>query len=242
MTDTGGASRVEFEQRFWIIGLIFGLGFAMSAFDSSQVADLLAQAITPGADPASPAAEVALRGVVGCAAVLVFAAAALRTWATAYLRSEVVHDSAQHSIALVADGPFRYVRNPLYFANVLLAAGVGVLASCLGWLVMVGGMWAFVRRLITREEHGLRQSLGEPFASYARAVPRLWPALTPRLPAGPHTPRWGQAVAGEMFVWLFGVAVTSLAVTLDMRVAGAAFSLGIGAYFVIKPFITRPRA
>ena len=58
-------------------------------------------------------------------AALVFVAALLRTWATAYLRTEIVHDAPQHAEALVADGPYRYVRNPLYLANLPLIAGVG---------------------------------------------------------------------------------------------------------------------
>lgn len=76
----------------------------------------------------------------------------MRTWGAAYLRSEVVHDSNLRNETLVADGPFRYVRNPLYFGNVLLAAGMGLFASRLGWLILALGMVVFVYRLIGREE------------------------------------------------------------------------------------------
>src|SRR5882757_2992199 len=41
-------------------------------------------------------------------------AALLRTWATAYLDAAVVHDKRMRADQVVADGPFRYVRNPLY--------------------------------------------------------------------------------------------------------------------------------
>lgn len=47
------------------------------------------------------------------AALLVGAAAAFRTWAAAYLGSDVVHDLRLHTESLVADGPYRHVRNPL---------------------------------------------------------------------------------------------------------------------------------
>src|SRR5208283_2649470 len=97
----------------------------------------------------------------GAGAALLFLAALLRTWATAYLRTEVVHDASQHSEALVADGPFRFVRNPLYLANLPMAAGIGVMASRLGWFFIVGGVWLFVYRLILREEVGLLQTQGE---------------------------------------------------------------------------------
>jgi hypothetical protein len=63
-----------------------------------------------------------------------------------------VHDTAQHSEALVADGPFRYTRNPLYLATLLMAAGIGVLASRSGFVFLVLANWIFVYRLILREE------------------------------------------------------------------------------------------
>jgi hypothetical protein len=61
----------------------------------------------------------------------------------AYLRTEIVHDTAQHSEALVADGPFRYTRNPLYLASLLMAAGIGVLASRSGFVFLGAGKLDF---------------------------------------------------------------------------------------------------
>ena len=58
------------------------------------------------------------------AALLVGAAAAIRTWAAAYLGSDVVHDLRLHTESLVADGPYRYVRNPLYLGSFLLSIGL----------------------------------------------------------------------------------------------------------------------
>src|SRR5262250_2812371 len=47
-------------------------------------------------------------------AALLGVAAMLRTWASAYLHAEVVYASEVKTEALVADGPYRRVRNPLY--------------------------------------------------------------------------------------------------------------------------------
>ena len=47
------------------------------------------------------------------AAVLVGAAATIRTWAAAYLGSDVVHDLKLHTDNIVADGPYRYVHRGL---------------------------------------------------------------------------------------------------------------------------------
>jgi hypothetical protein len=170
---------------------------------------------------------------------LVFLTAALRTWGAAYLRTDVVHDTAQHSEALVAEGPFRYTRNPLYLANLPMAAGIGVLASLSGFIFLVLANWIFSYRLIFREEEALRQTQGESYLAYCRSVPRFWPSLKPRLPAGNNQPQWAQAFAGESFVWIFGIAEVLVAITLRPQAALIAFPLGFVAHFLVSSRIQR---
>jgi protein-S-isoprenylcysteine O-methyltransferase Ste14 len=226
------ATKFEFEQRFWIIGLIFSAGFGLAAVDHTVAAVALLHMIAPAIDPDSARGTMWLRLIFASGAVLVFLAALLRTWATAYLRSEIVHDASQHSEALVADGPFRYLRNPLYLANVPMAAGIGLMASRTGWVFMVAVMWIFMYRLIFREEEGLLQTQGNSYAAYLKAVPRFWPALTPRVPSGGGQARWGQAIAAEMFIWLFGVAELCFAITLNFKLTGIVAASGFAIYFV----------
>ena len=87
----------------------------------------------------SLAARHALQGLFVLSATLVTAAAWIRTWGGAYLRTEVVHDTAVRTERLVADGPYRHLRNPLYFGNMLLAAGMAMLASRTGAVVIDPG-------------------------------------------------------------------------------------------------------
>jgi protein-S-isoprenylcysteine O-methyltransferase Ste14 len=242
MTKLTRATRFEFEQRFWIIGIIFGVGFWLYAIDRTNVAVAVLRVTAPGIDPNSNAGNDKVRFIFGAGAALVFVAAWLRTWATAYLRTEVVHDASQHSEQLVADGPYRHVRNPLYLANLPLVAGVGFMASRLGWIVMVLGMWVFVYRLILREEEGLLAMQGAPYRAYVNAVPRLWPAITPRVAPGNGRPRWGQAIGGEMFTWLIAVAVLCFAVTLNLKTAGIVFAISFAVYFTIVPLIKKRAA
>jgi Phospholipid methyltransferase len=155
------------------------------------------------------------------------------------LRTAIVHDSAQHSDALVADGPFRYTRNPLYLASVPMAAGIGVLASLSGFIFLVVANWIFVYRLTLREERALRQSQGESYRAYCDTVPRFWPSLRQRIPTGNRRPQWGQALGGESFVWLFGLAELLTAVTLWPLAAIIAFPLGFLAHFVITSRIQK---
>src|SRR5205807_6407662 len=157
------ATRFEFERRFWIIGGIYAIGFSLWNFDHTGFITALRHLIAPSLTPGSPAAINFQRLIIGGGALLVFLTAALRTWAAAYLRSEIVHDTGQHSEELVAEGPFRYTRNPLYFANVPMAAGLGVMASRSGFIFLVAVSWLFVYRLIFREEEALRQSQGDSY-------------------------------------------------------------------------------
>lgn len=235
------ATKFEFEYRFYIIGGLFFVGFNMYAFDHANFAAALLNFVVPSLDLDSARGLFWLRILFGCGALLVFLSAALRTWATAYLRTEVVHDASQHSEALLADGPYRYVRNPLYLANIPMAAGIGIMASRLGWLVMVLGMTLFVYRLIRREEDGLLQTQGESYRAYLKAVPRIWPSLTPRVPAGNGQARWGQAVAGEMFIWLFGAAELCFAITLNFKISGIIFASSFVVYF-IAVYLLKSRA
>jgi protein-S-isoprenylcysteine O-methyltransferase Ste14 len=208
------ATKFEFEKRFWIICAIYFAGFLLSVFDRTPFIAALRHLIAPSVMPGSAEAERFARIVILFGSLLVFLAAALRTWGAAYLRTEVVHDTAQHSEALVADGPFRYTRNPLYLANLPMAAGIGVLASRFGFIFLVLANWIFVYRLISREEESLLKTQGESYSAYCRAVPRFWPTLKPCVLSGNLQPDWGQAFAGESFVWIFGLAESLVAVTL----------------------------
>ena len=173
---------------------------------------------------------------------MVFAAAALRTWAAAYLQSAIVHDASQHSEALVADGPFRYTRNPLYLANIPMAAGIGVLASRTGFVFVVLANSIFVYRLIFREEEALLRTQGESYRAYFNAVPRFWPSFKPRIPTSGRAPQWKQAFAGESFVWIFGIAELLIAITLNARVGLIAFLIAFFAYRIPLRLVQERRA
>src|ERR1700693_2849356 len=136
------ATKFEFEKRFWIISAIYFAGFFLSAIDHVPFIVTLRHLIAPSIVRDTPESATFARIVILAGAMLTFLTGALRTWAAAYLRTAVVHDTAQHSEALVADGPFRYTRNPLYLAGLPMAAGIGGLARRPGVLFLVRGSWA----------------------------------------------------------------------------------------------------
>ena len=232
------ATEFEFNNRFWLIGLLFFFGFGLYNLDHVNFGVALLHWLAPTISPDNDRGNLWLRVIFGTGTALVFFAALFRTWATAYLKTEIVHDMSMHSEALVADGPYRHVRNPLYLANLFLAAGFGVMASRAGWLFMIVGMWVVCYRLILREEDGLRKTQGESYAAYLKAVPRLWPSIATRVPGSGAAPRWGQAFGGESLFWLFGAGVLVFAITLNMKysliMVGASFPIYFLLVYVIK--------
>ncbi|PSK97848.1 protein-S-isoprenylcysteine O-methyltransferase Ste14 [Haloactinopolyspora alba] len=75
---------------------------------------------------------------------------------------------------LIDDGVFRFSRNPLYLAMVLLTLGIAVLLGSLGALVLVAlefvamNVWG-----IPYEERVLAREFGDDYAAYRRRV-RRW--------------------------------------------------------------------
>ena len=216
------ATNFEFRQRFWIIMAIFWGGFWLYQADRTNIVQWFVDRVAPGNDSLE---TLLARVLFGAAALLVLLAAWLRTWAAAYLRSSVVHDPSLHSETVVADGPYRYMRNPLYLGGILLALGVGLLASRAGFVVMVAGLSILYLRLMGLEETNLVREQGEPYREFCRRVPRLWPSLTPRVPRGNLEPKWPQAFLGELFMWGFFLGMTWFAVTL--KITGTWWIIGV---------------
>lgn len=210
------ATDFEFRYRFWVFGLIFSGAFWLYFLDRVNAGVALAGLVFTGVDLDSPGGRHALEAVFGAGALLAFAAAGLRTWASAYLRSEVIHDPNVRTEHLVADGPYRFVRNPLYLANQLLAMSMAPMASRIGSLVLLFVILVFHLRLIAREEAELLASQGESYRAFLQAVPRFWPAFRPRLASSGRRPRWGQAFLGEAFFWAIAAGCAAFAVTLHL--------------------------
>jgi len=223
------ATQFEFRRRFWFIGGIFWAGFLPYQFgdENASVALALFTAGPAGVESATFDRDVRAFFVLG--ALIAVLAALVRTWAGAYLHSSIIHDGVLHSERLVADGPYRHLRNPLYLGTILLAIGIGTLASRIGFFVISIGMTLFAYRLILREEANLLHSQGESYRRYFAAVPRLIPSLRARVPAGGATPDWTDGFVGEIFIWGFAAGLAVFAATERLLyfwiVAGAGFAV-----------------
>ena len=233
------ATLFEFRNRWWIFFALFSVAFFLYAFDHVNFGIALTDWVAKLRGVT--ATDNSYRITFGCGAQLLALAALIRTWGTSYLQADVMRDISVHTEKLVSDGPYRYVRNPLYLGNILMAAGVGVMASRVGFVVLFMGMTIFVLRLLLRDQ-------GESYPRYYEAVPRLLPSITPRVPAaGPrvpaagHAPNWGSAFRVELMYWLELVAVTAFAVTLKIVVFWVLFAVAMSSSFLLKrPGETKP--
>jgi len=206
------ATEFEFRHRSILNLIHFWIAFQLYSVDRINIVWAFVQWNNPRGD-------FIARIVFGFAALLLGLAAMIRSWAAAYLRSEVVHDTALHTETLVADGPYRHVRNPLYLGTFLMSVGLGFLASRSGFLVLAVGAAIRILRLIGREEAELEKKQGERFREFCRRVPKIFPSLGPSIPAAGMKPQWGQAFRGEAFMWGFFLTMVGFTLTLEDRVA-----------------------
>jgi len=99
---------------------------------------------------------------------------------------------------VMAAGPYRYVRNPLYIGGWFMMAAVSLLMPPSGALFTMVLVTVLYLRLILGEEAFLSATLGEPYRAYLAAVPRLLPSLHGHVPAAAARPRWLTAFVTEV--------------------------------------------
>jgi protein-S-isoprenylcysteine O-methyltransferase Ste14 len=124
--------------------------------------------------------------------------AVLRVWGAAYLGYGTVHHQQMRAGLVMADGPYRYMRNPLYVGGWFMMAAMGFLMPPTGALFSTALFTAFMLKTILSEEAFLAAHLGEPYREYLVAVPRLFPRLRGALPAARHKPHWLVAFLTEL--------------------------------------------
>jgi len=84
---------------------------------------------------------------------------------------------------LSTEGPFAYVRNPLYLGNIKIYAGIALFAGG-PWvlpLFIIAFLYFSVQYglIISLEEKILKNIFGKQYEEYCSNVPRLFPRLTP---------------------------------------------------------------
>ena len=83
---------------------------------------------------------------------------------------------------VVAAGPYRWVRNPIYLAALLIVLGQAWLFMSLRLLAYAGAMAVFFHLFVTGcEERTLSRRFGSTYLEYRRMVPRWTAPAAPRV-------------------------------------------------------------
>ncbi len=105
-----------------------------------------------------------------------------RLWGVCYAGSETRTTGSVGGTYLIVSGAFSYLRNPLYFGNILMYLGIGVMSMALfPYLQIIALIFFFIQYhfIINEEEQYLQKTFGEEYSDYKKNVPRLFPKLSP---------------------------------------------------------------
>jgi protein-S-isoprenylcysteine O-methyltransferase Ste14 len=184
--------------------------------------------------------EQASQAVTTLAILLAVLAAALRTWGTAYLGGGVMMDGALHGERIVADGPYRYLRNPLYLGSLLNTLALVILMPPGGAVFVLVVMAVRYGLLVRVEEAHLLQTQGDAYRAYQKLAPRWLPRLRTRIAAGGAQAHWGQAVIAETYVWGMAITYAALAWRYNTMLLLQGVLISFGLSLVLRSLVQKP--
>ena len=235
------ASAVEYRLRYFIHVLIYVLCFfapweRYTGFSLGASSWWLLLASFPAREHWL-SFTAASRGVLLAGCVAAILGAGLRVWGAAYLGGGVVQSGSMHGERLLADGPFRHLRNPLYLGTIFSTLTLSLLMPPTGAMAAIVLIVLVQLRLIGAEEEFLRGRFGSAYSEYCKAVPRLLPALRPQVPSGGTRPNYMTAALSEVF--MVGLAISFLALGSNynstLLLKGVLVSFGVS--LVARAFI-----
>jgi protein-S-isoprenylcysteine O-methyltransferase Ste14 len=165
----------------------------------------------------------------------------LRVWGAAYLGEGIVSSSGMQSGTLLADGPFRRTRNPLYLGTLLHTIGIAILMTPTGAVLTIAFIWIFQIRLALAEEPFLSERFGQAYIQYKSAVPRFLPTPTPQIaPAGKH-PHWLQSLVGELYFVAAFTVLATLGWSFNAQPIEQGLLISVGAWLIARAFLPRSK-
>jgi protein-S-isoprenylcysteine O-methyltransferase Ste14 len=172
--------------------------------------------------------------VIAAAASIAAVGAVFRVCGTAYLGPTTVNSLQMRAGAVMADGPYRFVRNPLYLGLWCMVAAMAFLMPLTGALVALALLTVFLFRLILGEEAFLAARLGESYQHYLRAVPRLIPRFRNPLPSAGTQPDWLRAALVETTSVGVFVALAVFSWSYDNRLMLRVILIGFGISLITR--------
>ncbi len=140
-----------------MLGILLAVGFGL-------------RALVPLPIPLLPEGIASIGGPT-----IVVVALVLAIWAARTMRAGGASiPTNEPTDAIVSAGPYKFSRNPIYLAMVMLLVGIGVWTNSL-WLIGMAVLDAILLSggVISREEAYLRRKFGAEYSAYAERV-RRW--------------------------------------------------------------------
>jgi protein-S-isoprenylcysteine O-methyltransferase Ste14 len=238
------ATQFEFRYRLWIGLVIYVIGFWSPWLRYGKLAAPVTTTwleLTFQLGRIMPLSAASL--TITIAAILLLAAGAgMRIWGSAYLGPSIVTSGSMHAHTVLAAGPYRYFRNPLYSGSYLNQLAVAILMPPSGSVFFVVACSVQIIRLILGEEAYLAKQQGAPYLEYKARVPRLLPALTPRVPASPVVPKWGIATVSETFYVACTISFLALAWRYNAFLLMQAIVVCFGLSLVVRALFVKKAA
>jgi protein-S-isoprenylcysteine O-methyltransferase Ste14 len=243
-----GATKIEFRLRVFLMVAVVSLGFWSPWIETWGGQNSFAQRIPLLEWLALQLSRLGLISftvasslVIVAGALIAAAGAILRVWGTACLGTSIVNNTGIKAGVLVADGPYRYIRNPLYLGSWCMFAAMALIMPVSGALFAMVLLSVLHVRLILAEEAFLAVQLGEPYQTYLRTVPRLIPRLKTGLVSAGSKPHWLHAVLAEInpigvfiilavFSWSYNnlLMIKAIIVSFGVSLVARALTMGGG--------------
>ena len=233
------ASAIEFRLRMVIQIVIVVLGFWapwLRTFDLGRRISTLEWFALGISRLGMASFTVATPIVIVLGALAAAIGAILRVWGAAYLGYDIVHHGQMQGGAVMAAGPFRYMRNPLYLGGWFTMAAISLLMPPSGALFTMVLMTIHFLRLILGEEAFLAKQLGESYREYLNAAPRLLPRLQASLPRAAAQPHWIAAILAEVTAIGIFVTLAFLSWTYNNLLMIKAIVIFFGISLVVRGF------
>ena len=109
-------------------------------------------------------------------ALLVLFATLIRMWAGSVLTSKTIMAFRVQNSKLALSGPYKFVRNPIYFADLIAFSALSLCLKPVGLLIPVL-IWVHYYQLIRYEEEKLVNRFGDTYSDYILSVPGLNPGI-----------------------------------------------------------------
>ena len=181
--------------------------------------------------------SVAISGLLSLALLFALVAVVLRVSGTAWLGPGTVNSINMVAGKVMADGPYRFLRNPLYIGLWCMGVATAFLMPATGALFAITLVTLFTIRLTLGEEAFLCSRLGESYRSYFYAVPRFIPRLRGEPASSGAKAHWMRASLAELTPIGVLVGIIVFSRHYNLALAQRIILISFGASLVVHAFL-----